>query len=114
MALGFVGYALGLFAANQFYMKESPYRYWLILLPVIPIIYVVAAIISFIVRGLDELQRKVVTEAGAFSGIATGFTCFSYLFFRDMGAPEFHGEWAFYLMWFYYGVGALLSWRRYR
>ena len=50
----------------------------------------------------------------AFSGIATGFTCFTYLFLRDMGAPEFRAEWAFYMMWAYYGVGAMLSNRRYK
>ena len=60
------------------------------------------------------MRRKIVCEAMAFSAIATGFTCFTYLFLRDMGAPEFRGEWAFYLMWAYYGIGGVISGWRYR
>ena len=114
MTLGFVGYALGLVAINHFYSEQWPHKYWLILLPVLPLVYVSAAIIRFVTEGLDEMQRKVITEAAAFSGIATGFTCFSYLFLRDLGAPEFHAEWAFYLMWAYYGIGWVLANWRYR
>ena len=113
MTGGFVTYALGIFALNYFYDKQSPYRYWLALLPVLPLIYVSAAIIRFISE-VDEMWRKIFTEAAAFSAIATGFTCFTYLFLRDMGAPEFHSEWAFYLMFAYYGIGLIFSWRRYK
>lgn len=113
MTFGFTAYALGLLAMNQLCTRLSHER-WLVLLPVLPLIYLSVAIIRFVSEGLDELQRKVVTEAMAFSGIATGFTCFSYLFFRDMGAPEFHAEWAFYMMWAYYGIGGIVAWRRYK
>ncbi|MGH7993284.1 MAG: hypothetical protein ACREDQ_07200 [Limisphaerales bacterium] len=113
MTAGFIAYALGLFALNYFYKPHSPYQFWLILLPVLPLIYVSSAIIRFI-SDTDEMWRKIFTEAMAFSGLATGFTCFSYLFLRDMGAVEFHAEWAFYLMCAYYGIGFIFSWRRYR
>ena len=113
MALGLAGYVLGLFALNYFYKEHSPYRYWLILLPVLPLVFVSATIIRFISE-TDEMWRKIVTEAMAFSGIATGFTCFTYLFLRDMGAPEFHAEWAFYIAWAYYWIGLFFSWRRYK
>ena len=113
MTVGFIGYALGLVALNYFYTEHLPHRYWLVLLPMLPMIYMVAAFIRFI-SDTDEMWRKIITEALAFSAIATGFTCFSYLFLRGMGAPEFHGEWAFYIMWFYYGIGFIFSWRRYK
>lgn len=113
MAVGFIGYALGLVAMNHFYTEQSPHRYWLALLPVLPMLYVASTIIRK-VSELDEMWRKIVTEAMAFSGLATGFTCFTYLFLRDMGAPEFRAEWAFYLMWAYYGIGAFFSVRRYK
>ncbi len=113
MIVGFIGYALGLGALNYFYKEQLPYKYWLVLLPVLPLIYT-ASVIVRAVSDMDEMWRKIVTEAMAFSAIATGFTCFSYLFLRDMGAPEFHGEWAFYIMWAYYGIGAIFSWRRYK
>ncbi len=113
MAVGFTGYALGLVALNHFYTEHPPHRYWLVLLPVLPMIYMITAIIR-VVSDMDEMWRKIVTEAMAFSAIATGFTCFSYLFLRDMGAPEFRAEWAFYIMWAYYGIGAIFSFRRYK
>jgi hypothetical protein len=113
LIFGMTGYVLGLFALNYFYVKQSPHRYWLILLPVLPLLYAVAAIIR-VVTELDEMQRKIQIEAMAFSGIATGFTCFSYLFLRDMGAPEFHADWTYYMMWAYYGIGLFFSWWRYK
>jgi hypothetical protein len=112
MIAGFLAYALGLFALNYFYSPQLPHKYWLILLPVLPLVYVSATIIRCIADA-DEMWRKIYTEALAFSALATGFTCFSYLFVRDMGAPEFRAEWAFYLMWAYYGIGLFVSWRRY-
>src|SRR6267142_3995559 len=114
MVVGFIGYALGLVAMNYFDAEHLPHRYWLILLPVMPIIYIAATIIRFVSEGLDEMKRKIATEAMAFSGVATGFTCFSYLFLRDMGAPEFHAQWAFYIAWAYYWIGLFFSWRRYK
>jgi hypothetical protein len=114
MILGMIAYILGIGLLNHIPMPPAPYKYLLVLLPVLPLLFVCNAIVRFVVEGLDELQRKVVTEAFAFSGLATGFTCFSYLFIRDMGAPAFHAEWAFYLMWIYYFIGMIFSWRRYR
>ena len=112
MAVGFGGYILGLWALNYFYREDLTHKYWLVLLPLLPLVYMAAMIIRSATE-LDEMWRKILTEAMAFSGVATGFTCFTYLFLRDMGAPEFHGEWAFYIMWAYYGIGTLFSYRRY-
>jgi hypothetical protein len=113
MAIGLAGYALGLLMLNSLYEGHSPYKYGLVPLAVLPLLYVAATIIRA-VSEMDEMWRKIVTEAMAFSAVATGFTCFSYLFVRGMGAPEFRAEWAFSLMWAYYGVGSMLSFRRYR
>jgi len=113
MVLGLVGYIAGLFALNYFYKENLPHKYWLILLPTLPMLYMVASILRHI-TAMDEMWRKIVMEAMAFSGLATGFTCFGYLFLRDMGAPEFRGEWAFYMMWGYYGIGAIFSRWRYK
>lgn len=113
MSIGIFVYGLGLVGLNYWYLPNSSIHYWLILLPVIPIVYIVTIIIRQISK-MDEMYRKIITEAMAFSGLTTGFTCFSYLFLRDMGAPEFKAEWAFFVMWFYFAVGMLLSSRRYR
>ena len=110
---GFAGYAVGLVALNYFDGEHLPHRHWLVLLPVLPTIYLVVVIMRC-VSNLDEMKRKIVVEAMAFAGLATGFTCFSYLFLRDMGTPEFRPEWALYVLWAWYWVGLLFSWRRYR
>jgi uncharacterized membrane protein HdeD (DUF308 family) len=114
MVIGMVAYALGLIAVCYFFPEQSP-RHWLFLVPVMAAIIYIAAIILRAISDMDEMWRKGVTEAFAFSAIATGFTCFGYRFVREaVGAPEFHAEWAFYLMWVYYGIGALASWWRSR
>lgn len=113
MAVGFTGYALGLLLMNGLYKDQWPYKYCWVLLPILPLLYT-ATIIIRAISELDEMWRKIVSEGLAFSAIATGFTCFSYLFVRDMGAPEFRAEWAFYMMWAYYGIGTMLSGRRYQ
>jgi hypothetical protein len=79
----------------------------------LPVIYICFTIIRYITE-LDEMWRKIYMEAMAFSGIATGFTCVSYLFLHDVGAPEFHAEWAYYMMWIYYFIGFFFSVRRYK
>ena len=115
MTFGFTAYALGIFALHYFFKdkEHSAQRYWLILLPVLPLLYIAATIIRY-VSELDEMWRKVITEAMAFSGLATGFTCVSYLFLQDIGAPEFRAYWAFDIMWAYYFIGLFFSWRRYK
>jgi hypothetical protein len=112
MTVGIAAYGLGLVAMG-FFADKLPGKYCWAVLPVLAIVFLVATLIRH-VSELDEMWRKIITEAAAFSCIATGFTCFSYMFLRDMGAPEFHGEWAFYMMWAYYGIGSVISWRRYR
>jgi hypothetical protein len=111
--IGTIAYLLGIVVFCYFYNDRSPFRYLIMALPVLTIVYYVATLIRY-VSEMDEMWRKIITEAAAFSGIATGFTCFSYVFFRDMGAPEFRPQWAFCMMWAYYGIGFFFSWRRYK
>ncbi len=88
MCLAFIGYALGLMALNLFYDKHSPFRYFLILLPMLPALYIIPVTMRAVAQA-DEMQRRIMLEALAFSGVATALTCLAYNFFRDMGAPEF-------------------------
>ena len=113
MLAGMTAYTLGIYVANCFHTPPSPYKNLLILLPIVPLIYVCFTIIRCF-ADMDEMWRKINMEAMAFSGLGTGFTCFTYLFFRDMGAPEFRAEWAFYIMWAYFMIGKFFSWRRYK
>ena len=110
--LGFIAYSLGLAALNLLYDKNSAFKYLLILLPMAPAIYVVMVSIRAVSKA-DEMQKRIMLEAMAFAGVATALTCMAYNFFRDMGAPEFKGYWAWSLLWIYYLAGLLWTKRRY-
>lgn len=113
MIFGFVVYALSIDLVNHLPMPSAPYKYLLASLPVLPVIYICFIIIRFVANA-DEMWRKIYMEAMAFSGIATGFTCISYTFLHDVGAPKLQLESGFYLMWLYYFIGLFFSWRRYK
>ena len=114
MALGFIGYILGLVAYNTLFgpLHLSPFKWVLFFLPALPILYVVVTILRFALE-LDEMQRKVITETAAFAGLATAFTCFSFLFIRDLGG-DVRPEWGFYIFMIYYGIAGLIYGRRFR
>lgn len=113
MIFGFVAYMLGIDLLHHLPMLPAPYKYLLVLLPVLPIIFICFTIIRLVTES-DEMWRKIYMEAMAFSGIATGFTCASYPFLRDAGAPKLPLECGFFLMWICYFIGLFFSWRRYR
>jgi hypothetical protein len=113
MIIGMVAYILGIDLANHLYAPNSLWRYLLVLLPILPIIYICFTIIRS-VADADEMWRKIYMEAMAFSGIATGFTCVSYPFLHNVGAPIVPLECGFFLMWIYYFIGLFFSWRRYK
>ena len=114
MMAGLTAYALAVFAGIYFYKGQYPHRALLILLPVLPLVYITATIMRQISEK-DEMWRKIITEALAFSAIATGFTCFNYMFLRcEMNAPEFLAEWAFLIIAAYFSIGYFFSYRRYK
>jgi hypothetical protein len=112
MIVGLTAYALAVFAGSYFYKAQYPHKTWLVLLPVLPLIYIAATIMRHISEK-DEMWRKIITEAFAFSAIATGFTCASYVFLRELGAPEFHAEWVICIMATYTLIGMFFSGRKY-
>ena len=113
LILGMVAYILGIDLLHHIPMPPAPYKYLLVLLPILPLIYVCFVIIRYIAES-DEMWRKIYMEALAFSGITTGFTCVSYPFLQDVGAPKLPLEGGFFLVWIYYFIGLFFSWRRYR
>ncbi|HEY4415632.1 MAG TPA: hypothetical protein VGO57_08070 [Verrucomicrobiae bacterium] len=113
MILGLVAYILGIDLLHHISLPAAPYKYLLVLLPILPLIYICFTIIR-VVADLDEMWQKIHLEAMAFSGIATGFTCISYDFLYDVGAPKLSLEAGFFLMWIYYFIGLFFSRRRCR
>jgi hypothetical protein len=112
--IGFIAYGCGVWGWQHFALQHShsPYRYCVVLLPVLPIIYL-TAIVHRKLSEKDEMWRKIITESLAFSATASAWSCLSYMFLRAMGAPEFHAEWAFYTLVAYYLIGFFLCSRRY-
>jgi hypothetical protein len=108
MIVGPAAYALAVFAGRYFYKAEYPHKTWLVLLPILPLIYIAATIMRHISEK-DEMWRKVMTEAFAFSAIATAFTCSSYIFFRELGTPQFHAVWVIYIIVAYALIGLFFS-----
>ena len=112
LIFGMLVYMLGLALVNRLPTPSGAYRYLLVLVPILPLLYVCFTIVRYVADS-DEMWRKIYMEAMAFSGIATGFTCISYIFLHDLGAPKLPLEYGFYLMWIYYGIGLFFSRRRY-
>jgi hypothetical protein len=96
-------------------IQASPATAWwripLALIPVIPALFAILALLRFFSR-LDELQRRIQLEAFAFSFAGTGLLTLSYGFLERVGFPAI--DWSFTLpllivLWF---IGLLLaSWR---
>ena len=77
---GFIAYACGLWAMKYFSAEHShsPYRYWLVLLPVLPMIYLILTFHRQLFEEKDEMWRKIITESLAFTATATAWTCCSF------------------------------------
>jgi hypothetical protein len=92
-------------------------RAMLALSPVVPIIFVCAALIRFL-RDSDELERKIELEAIALSGLFTGviFLCLGFL--ANSGIIYLDGAgvaiWVFPCLFGLYGVAKCFASWRYR
>ncbi len=113
---GGIVYACGLWAMIYLCYKYPylPYRYWLLLLPVLPIIYLTVIYHRHLSEEKDEMWRKIITEAMAFSANATAWTCCSLFFLPVVGVPVFHAQWVFFILVAHYLIGFFFSWRRYK
>ena len=96
-------------------IQASPATAWwripLALLPVLPALFAILALLRFF-RRLDEFQRRIQLEAFVFSCAGTGLLTLSYGLLERVGFPAI--DWSFTLpllivLWF---IGLLLaSWR---
>src|SRR5665213_3291846 len=77
MIIGGIAYMCGVWAWSHFTLQhsDSPCRYWIILLPMLPFIYCAVAFHRHITKEKDEMWRKIITESLAFSATATASTC---------------------------------------
>jgi hypothetical protein len=92
---------------------ESPWRYAVAVLPVLPVVLVLWAVRRY-VAGLDELQRRVQLEGLAFGAVGTAVLTFAYGFLEGVGLPHLNWTWVLPLMFALWGLGVALAARRYR
>lgn len=93
--------------------EQSPWRYLLALLPVIPAAFAMwAAIRSF--RNLDELQRRIQFEGLAFSFLAVSLLTLTWGFLQNAGLPHADVIWIAPLLIVLRGLGLALASRRYQ
>ncbi|MEM9777727.1 MAG: hypothetical protein AAF902_24330 [Chloroflexota bacterium] len=68
-------------------LADSTLRFVVILLPMIPIIFTVRAIVRFL-SGTDELERELQLKSLAISLAGTAFLTFTYGFLEGVGLPR--------------------------
>jgi hypothetical protein len=98
--------------------QSVPWRVVLAVLPLLPTVLVIRAIVR-VIRDQDELERRIDLEAIAIAAMSTGFGYFSLGFLLNAGiglkiAPESMAIWVLPCLFASYGVAKLLVARRYR
>jgi len=92
-------------------MPDSPWRYPIVVLPVIPFGFGLLAFLRFF-REMDELQRKIQFEGIAFAFGATIAITLTYGFLEGAGLPHLSWIFAAPMMIALWGIGVgLASWR---
>jgi hypothetical protein len=92
---------------------ESPWRFAIALLSLIPVLFLIAGFIRFL-SGIDELQQRIQLQAIGFAAGTTGLLTFAYGFLELEGFPPFSTFFIFPIMIILWGVGLAYFTRRYQ
>src|SRR5215469_6537320 len=92
--------------------EQSPLRYLIAVLPVIPSAFALWAALRFF-RSLDELQRRIQFEGLAFSFLATCLLTLTWGFLQNAGLPHADVIWVPTVLIILWGVGLGIASRRY-
>ena len=95
-------------------LPEGPLRYLMALLPILPILYLLAAYRNLL-GAVDELQRRIELEAWLISAVLVGMASFSIAFLQIWSLlPEGGLIFVFPGLFLGYGLGKLAAQRRYQ
>lgn len=94
-------------------MEDSPWRFAIALLPIVPVIFLMAAFMRYL-TAIDELQQKIQLQAIGFAAGTTGLLTFAYGFLELVGFPQFSTFLIFPLMIILWGLGLSYFSRRYQ
>jgi hypothetical protein len=92
---------------------DSPVRYLLALLPVVPVAFGLWAFIRYLGE-MDEMQRRIQFEAFGFSLGCTALVTFTLGFLERADFPQIGMVWVLPMMIAFWGIGSALAARRYR
>lgn len=94
-------------------LGDSPLRFAVAILPVIPVAYGLRAFMRAL-AGLDELQVRIQLSAIAFAAGMTALLTFAYGWLEIAGMPPLPLIWVLPLIVALWGLGLALANRRYR
>jgi hypothetical protein len=92
---------------------DSPARYLIALLPVVPVTFGILAFVRSL-REMDELQRRIQFEAFGFSLGMTALVTFTLGFLERAGFPPISMIWVLPIILAFWGIGGAIASRRYR
>ncbi len=93
-------------------LGDSPWRFLLALLPVIPVLFLVSGFVRYLSE-IDELQQRIQLQAIGFAAGTTGLLTFAYGFLELVGFPRFSLFFVFPMMVMLWGIGLSYFSRRY-
>ena len=92
---------------------DAPWTTLVALLPAVPAAFVVRAYVRHL-RRLDELELRIQYEGLAIGFWASALVMFSYGFLEGIGFPHLNWTFTWAVMLGMWGVGVVISARRYR
>jgi hypothetical protein len=92
---------------------NAPWRYYIAVLPVLPAGLVIYLFVRAL-RHLDELQKRIQTQAFGFSFGVTALVTFTYGFLEGVGLPHLNWTYVLPLMAVFWGLGTAFFTLRYR
>ncbi len=96
------------------HLPSSPLRITLALLPALPMLWVIWAVVRYLKRA-DELQRRVHLEALSIAAGITAFLSLTYGLLEDLGGlPMISAWWGFVVLDLIWAITSLILFRRYR
>jgi hypothetical protein len=110
-------YVIVLVASNSllphYPLFHSPWAIPISLAPVIPVIFILQAIVGLLLHS-DELQQRIQLLAIGFASGVTGLLTFSYGFLEGIGFPKISFVCVLPMLIGFWGIGLVYFSRRYR
>ena len=111
-----IAYAVVLFVSIAMLKRFEFPRVWQVVIslsPVIPIVFVILAIMRLMIYS-DELQQRIQLFAISFSAALTGLITFSYGFLENVGFPKFPTFFVLPMLIFIWGMSLRYFEKRYQ